>query len=95
MVSPSRKRAAVEQLESEFDVSERRACLAVDQPRSSQRYQLKVRDDEAALVKRMLALACEHPRYGYRFITAKLPLLLRSPNCLVHCQYSEFGLRSS
>jgi len=33
---------------------------------------VKIRDDEAALVKRMLELACEHPRYGYRFITAKL-----------------------
>jgi putative transposase len=71
-VSPSRKRVAVEQLREQFDVSERRACLVVDQPRSSQRYESKVPDDEGALVKRMLELACEHPRYGYRFITAKL-----------------------
>ena len=63
---------AVERLETEFDISERRACLAVDQPRSSQRYEAKVPGDEAALVKRMLELACEHPRYGYRLITAKL-----------------------
>lgn len=63
---------AVEHLQQEFDVSERRACQALDQPRSSQRYQAKTRDDEAALVKRMLELVKEHPRYGYRRITAKL-----------------------
>jgi putative transposase len=63
---------AVEQLQETFDVSQRRACKVMDQPRSSQRYEVKVRDDEAALVKRMLELAREHPRYGYRFITAKL-----------------------
>lgn len=44
----------------------------MDQPRSSQRYQEKVRDDEPRLVNRMVELARRHPRYGYRFITAKL-----------------------
>jgi transposase InsO family protein len=63
---------AVEQLQAEFDVSERRACEVLDQPRSSQRYQAKARDDEAALVKQMLELVRAHPRYGYRMITAKL-----------------------
>ncbi len=38
LVSPSRKRVAVEQLQERFDVSERRACKVLDQPRSSQRY---------------------------------------------------------
>ena len=71
-MSPSRKRTAVEQLQSSFSVSERRACNVVDQPRSSQRYQAKVRDDEAKLVSRMLELVRRYPRYGYRFITAKL-----------------------
>jgi len=33
---------------------------------------VKERDDEAALVKAMLELARQHPRYGYRMITAKL-----------------------
>jgi transposase InsO family protein len=62
----------VEQVQSKFDVSERRACEVVDQPRSSQRYEAKVRDDEAKLVTRMLELVRRFPRYGYRFITAKL-----------------------
>ena len=59
-------------LREEFTVSERRACRVLDQPRTSQRYQAKPRDGEAALVKRMLELARAHPRYGYRMITAKL-----------------------
>jgi len=71
-VSPSRKREAVRKLTSEFGISERRACRVLDQPRASQRYQITVRGDEAALAKRMLELARKHPRYGYRFITAKL-----------------------
>ncbi len=62
----------VVELQEEFAVSERRACRVLDQPRSSQRYESQPRDDEAALVKRMLELVREHPRYGYRFITAKL-----------------------
>lgn len=59
-------------LQEEFAVSERRACQVLDQPRTSQRYQAQPRPDEASLVKRMLELVRAHPRYGYRFITAKL-----------------------
>ena len=59
-------------LQEAFTVSERRACQVLDQPRASQRYQAKPRDDEAALVKRIMELVRVHPRYGYRFITAKL-----------------------
>ncbi len=59
-------------LQNWFAVSERRACRVVDQPRSSQRYEAKVRDDEPRLVARMLKLVRQFPRYGYRFITAKL-----------------------
>jgi putative transposase len=44
----------------------------VGQPRSSQRYQPQVREDEPRLVARMLELARQYPRYGYRLITAKL-----------------------
>jgi putative transposase len=47
-------------------VSERRACEVLDQPRSTQRYEQKPRDDEPALVKRMLELARQRPRWGYR-----------------------------
>lgn len=71
-MSPSRKRAAVEELQAEFQISERRACQAVDQPRSSQRYEAKPRDDEEGLVKRMRELAGQRPRFGYRRIAALL-----------------------
>lgn len=53
-------------------VSERRACRALEQPRSSQRYQVQERPDERRLVQRLRALARAHPRYGYRRITALL-----------------------
>jgi transposase InsO family protein len=62
----------VVKLQEEFMVSERRACRVLDQPRASQRYRSQPRTDEAGLVKRMLELVRAHPRYGYRFITAKL-----------------------
>jgi len=53
LVSPSRKRAAVERLQAEFEISERRACQLSDQ----QRLEAKARDDEEALVRRMRATA--------------------------------------
>jgi len=71
-VSPSRKRAAVSELRKKFQTSERRACQALSQPRSSQRYEAKPRDDEQALVKRMRELAGQRPRFGYRRIAALL-----------------------
>jgi transposase InsO family protein len=49
-------------------VSQRRACEVLNQSRSSQRYQPVVSDDEAPLVKRMLELVREFPRFGYRQI---------------------------
>jgi hypothetical protein len=67
-VSPSRKRAAVGELRQRFVVSERRACRALDQPRSSQRYACRRRNDEPALSKRMLELVRQRPRFGYRRI---------------------------
>jgi putative transposase len=62
----------VEHLQQRFEVSERRACRVVDQPRSSQRYvSMKVGND-VALVQRMVALSTENPRYGYRRVWALL-----------------------
>jgi transposase InsO family protein len=63
---------AVKELQQSHEVSERRACQVLDQPRSSQRYEPQVAEDEGPLVRRMLELARQFPRYGYRFITAKL-----------------------
>jgi len=72
MTSPASRRCAVEHVVKVLQVSQRRACRAMGQWRSTQRYQPKVRGDEAALVARMKHLASSHPRYGYRRITALL-----------------------
>jgi putative transposase len=44
----------------------------LNQPRGSQRYEAKSRDDEEALVQRMRELASKRPRFGYRRIAALL-----------------------
>jgi hypothetical protein len=67
-VSPRRKRETVSKLQSQLAMSERRACQILDQPRSCQRYQAQPRSDEANLVKRMLELVRQRPRFGYRRI---------------------------
>ena len=56
----------------QFNVSERRVCRALGQPRSTQRYRPKIRDDEERLIERMIELATKYGRYGYRRITALL-----------------------
>ena len=57
-------------------VSERAACRATGQPRSTQRYRSRQsaqrRSAERALCDRMRELALRHPRYGYRRIAALL-----------------------
>ena len=57
-----------------LNVSQRRACRALAQPRSTQRYvgAAQRRNGEAELVGRMRELALRHPRYGYRRIAALL-----------------------
>jgi putative transposase len=53
-------------------VSERRACRALGQHRSTQRKVPRGRDDEAALTADLVALAERYGRYGYRKIAALL-----------------------
>ena len=59
-------------VQQKLGVSERRACRVLKQPRSSQRYQAQVDDQEAVLTERIVALASQYGRYGYRRITALL-----------------------
>ena len=47
-------------------ISERRACRVIGQSRNTQRRMRRVPDDEPRLVKRIVWLACENGRYGYR-----------------------------
>ena len=53
-------------------VSQRRACRVLEQPRSTQRYQVRRCEDESRLVARMLELVRQRPRFGYRRIWALL-----------------------
>ena len=62
----------MKRLEETFTVSERRACEAIDQPRSTQRYPGRESAEEKRLTERLLELSKQHPRYGYRRITALL-----------------------
>jgi len=73
-MSPHRKREAVSMLKDRFEVSERRACQVLRQPRATQRYLPKVRDDEQPLTRRIIELASIFGRYGYRPVTALLRL---------------------
>jgi len=71
-VTPQLRRQAVTALQETFEVSERRACEVLDQPRSTQRYEGCPKDDDARLTKRILELVRQRPRWGYRRIGALL-----------------------
>ena len=60
------------QVQLACNVSQRRACKTLGQPRSTQRYQATQREDDQRLLDRILELVREFPRYGYRMITRLL-----------------------
>ncbi|HKM83433.1 MAG TPA: IS3 family transposase [Candidatus Acidoferrum sp.] len=72
LLSPERRRCAVEHAREEYEVSERRACRVVRQWRGTQRYLPLRRTDEDQLTQAILALAVKYGRYGYRRITVLL-----------------------
>jgi putative transposase len=53
-------------------ISERRACKALGQARSSQRLVSRKTERDRELLERMRQLAAENPEYGYRMIWATL-----------------------
>ena len=67
-MSPTQQRQAVQRVRRKLLVSERRACEALGVSSSSVRYRARVRSDEPALRQRLLELARERPRFGYRRI---------------------------
>ena len=71
MTAP-RRRLIVKELREQFHVSQRRVSRALDLARSSLRYAPVLRDEQAALARRIEELAGAHPRYGYRRIWALL-----------------------
>lgn len=70
----------METAQATLGVSERRACQALGQHRSTQRKAPRMPDDEAALTADIVELAKTYGRYGYRRITA----LLRNAGWLVN-----------
>ncbi|PNL17555.1 IS3 family transposase [Micrococcus sp. FDAARGOS_333] len=69
LLSPDRRRAAVDHLKRKLRVSERMACRLVGLSRSAYRRPLKgdtVTDPDRALREWLRAWAKDHPRYGYR-----------------------------
>ena len=71
-MSPARRRACVEHVTAKLGVSERRACAALGQHRSTQRKAPRTPDGEARLTADILELAKRFGRYGYRRIAALL-----------------------
>ncbi len=61
-------------------MSQRRACRVLGQARSTQRRVRRLPADELPLVKRIIQLASDYGRYGYRRVTA----LLRGEGWLVN-----------
>lgn len=59
-------------IKENMDISERRACRTIDQPRMTQHYKPKQYEKDKAVIGEILKLAGNYPRYGYRFITEKL-----------------------
>ena len=80
MIAPDSKRHAVRQAMEALDVSERKACQVIGQPRSTQRYDKQIPEDEELLRQRIIELASQYGRYGYRRITA----LLRNEGWIVN-----------
>jgi putative transposase len=71
-LSPTRRRQAVDHVCGLLPVSERRACRVLGQPRSTQRHRSVLSEPERRLRARIVELAREYGRYGYRRITAML-----------------------
>ncbi|MEZ5879435.1 MAG: IS3 family transposase [Nitratireductor sp.] len=72
LLSPSRRRACIDQVRHRLNVSERRACRVLCQHRSTQRKLPRGRADEELLIADMVELARQYGRYGYRRIAALL-----------------------
>ena len=56
-------------MRNRLGVSERRACRAIGQVRSTQRYERRPNAAKEKLRERVVAIASEYGRYGYRPVT--------------------------
>jgi len=79
MVTPAVKREAVAHLEAVHEMSERRACRVIGCERMTVRYRSR-RPDDPKLRERLVALARERRRFGYR----RLLIFLRREGFVVN-----------
>jgi putative transposase len=79
MVTPAEKREAVTHLRGAHEMSERRACKVISCDRMTVRYRSR-RPDDPRLRERLLALAKERRRFGYR----RLLIFLRREGFVVN-----------
>ena len=66
MVTPAARRGAVDHLRDRWELSERTACRLAGLSRSSYRRKSLRREADKPLRERLLELAAERPRFGYR-----------------------------
>jgi putative transposase len=59
-------------IQDKLGVSQRRACIVLNQARKTQQRVPRIADGEARLVGRVIELVAQYGRYGYRRITAML-----------------------
>ncbi len=78
MVTPMARRGAVTWIRDRFGLSERRACTLAEASRSMVRY--RSQRDDGDLRRRLLELAAQRPRFGYR----RLHVLLRREGWVVN-----------
>jgi putative transposase len=92
MIAPAARRALAERAQSEWGLTERRACALVVVGRSTVRYRARGHD-QAAIRARLRALAIARPRAGYRTLWRCLRRegLLINHKC-VHRLYRLEGL---
>ena len=92
MVKPAARRSSAKWRRGRLDLSVRRACQIVELSESTYRYR-SCRTEPAGLRRRLLELARERPRFGYRRLHA---LLVREGWCINHKRiqrmYREEGL---
>jgi len=74
LISPVKRREAVERAIEKLDVSERRACKVIGLSRSAWRYEVVPNPEQDKLKQRIIELAGAYGRYGYRQITDMLKL---------------------
>ena len=93
MVGPTQRRAVVDFVRADFDLSQRRACAIIGQARATQRYRAR-RVELVGLREKLIELAAERPRFGY----PRLHVLLRRAGFKVNRKrvyrlYRDAGLK--